>query len=77
MLAYHNLRAMTLALTAAIVGAISACHWNSVAPQPPSVQKVAETAFGPNGLVDAELTPPFDETPVTPRETVGATIEWD
>ena len=79
MLNYVNLRAMALTLTVgiSIAGAVSACHSNSVAETKLSPKTVAETAFGSNGLMDAELTPPFDETPITPRETVGATAEKD
>ena len=76
---YVNLRAMVLTMTVgiSIAGAISACHSNSVAKTNLSPKTVSETVFGSNGLMDAELTPPFDETPITPRETVGATAEKD
>ena len=79
MLNYVNLRSMTLTLAVGIgiAGAISACHSNRVAQTKVSPKTVAETPFGSNGLMDAELTPPFDETPITPRETVGATAEKD
>ena len=74
-----NPRAMVLTLTVAIgmAGAISACHSSSVAKTNLSAKTLSETVFGSNGLMDAELTPPFDETPITPRETVGATAEQD
>jgi len=74
-----NLRAMALTLTVGIgiAGAISACHSKSIAQTGVNPKTVAATAFGSNGLMDAEPTPPFDETPITPRETVGATAEND
>jgi len=74
-----NLRTMMLTLTVgiSIAGAISACHSRSVAKTNVSTRTVSETVFGSNGLMDPELTPPFDETPITPRETVGATAEKD
>ena len=74
-----NLRAMVLTLTVGIgiAAAISACHSNRVAKTNLSPRTVSETVFGSNGLMDADLTPPFDETPITPRETVGATAEQD
>ncbi len=79
MLKYVNLRAMALTLTVgiSIAGAISSCHSSRGAQTKLSPKTVAETAFGSNGLMDAELTPPFDETQITPRETVGATAEKD
>jgi len=79
MLNYVHLRAMALTMTigVGIAGAVSACHSNSVAKSNLRPKTVAETVFGSNGLMDAELTPPFDETPITPRETVGATPETD
>jgi len=76
---HFNLRAMVLTLTVAIgfAGAISACHSSGVAKTNLTPKTVSVTVFGSNGLMDAELTPPFDETPITPRETVGATAEQD
>jgi len=74
-----NLKASALALTVAIgvVGTISACHSNTVAQANPSARRVAEKAVGSDRQTAAKLmpTPPFDETPITPRETVGASAD--
>lgn len=70
-----KIRALSLIFAMAFAGTISACHSNNVARTQASVARFAETAFGPNGLVDAELTQPFDDTPITPMETVGAPAE--
>jgi hypothetical protein len=73
-----NLRngAFALVVAVSIAAAISACHSSDVTrTTQASTKKFAETSFGPNGLVDAELTPPFDDRPITPMETVGAPAE--
>lgn len=74
MFAYYNLREKTLALAVSIsiVGAISACHSKDAKTQSSPI-KFAETVFGPNGLMDAEMTPPsFDGAQILPVETAGA-----
>ena len=79
-----NSKAIALALTAAMgaVGTISARHSNTVAQANPSARRVAEKAVGSVGVTSVGVTaagqtptPPFDETPITPRETVGASAD--
>jgi hypothetical protein len=79
--------ALTWIVGVGIAAALSACHSSEAAHSPASTSRPAvAAASGPMGstrpmspmrFMDAELTPPFDDTPITPMETVGAPAARD
>jgi len=61
-----------LALIVGIAGSVAACHYHAVTPTIASQSAKADIQVDPKPLLLTERPPLFDETPITPMETVGA-----
>ena len=73
----NGMRITGLATLLALVSAISVagCHSHAAASQPGVTTAAAPSpvqAVGANPMARLSPAPPFDETLITPRETVGA-----
>jgi len=69
----HPIRTLAaLALIVGIAGSVAACHYHAVTPTVASQNAKAEIQVDPKPLLLTERTRLFDETPITPMETVGA-----
>jgi glucose/arabinose dehydrogenase len=66
----HATRAGLLVLTLVFCAGIGAC--DSQAAVPPAAAPAATPAVGPSENPYPEPRAPYDETPITPVETVGA-----
>ena len=69
----HPIRAFSaLVLIAGIAGSVAACHHRAVVPTIAGQNEKTEIQVDPHSSMLIERTRLFDETPITPMETVGA-----
>jgi hypothetical protein len=69
----HPIRILAaLALIVGIAGSVAACHYRAVTPTIASQNAKTDVQVDPKPLLLTERTRRFDETPITPMETVGA-----
>lgn len=72
----HSIRTLAaLTLIVGVAGSVAACHYHAVTPTLATQNAKTDVQVDPKPLLLTERTRLFDETPITPMETVGASAQ--